>query len=48
MATEFISGTDHYDKVLAKVALVRKSLWMPRMWQKEILCKSNKIILTAT
>ena len=28
MATEFISGTDHYNKVLAKVASVKKSLWL--------------------
>ena len=28
MAVEFISGKDHYDKVVAKVASVRKSLWI--------------------
>lgn len=28
MPTDFISGTDHYDKVIAKVASVRKSLWI--------------------
>lgn len=28
MSTEFISGTDHYNKVLAKVASVRRTLWI--------------------
>ena len=28
MATEFIFGTDHYNKVLSKVASVSKSLWI--------------------
>ena len=28
MAIEFISGKDHYDKVVARVATVRKSLWI--------------------
>lgn len=28
MSVEFISGKDHYDKVVAKVASVRKSLWI--------------------
>lgn len=28
MAVEFISGTDHYSKVIARVASVRKSLWI--------------------
>ena len=28
MAVEFISGKDHYDKVVERVASVRKSLWI--------------------
>ena len=28
MATELISGTDHYNKVLSKVASVKRSLWI--------------------
>ena len=28
MAIEFISGTDHYSKVIERVASVRKSLWI--------------------
>ena len=28
MATEFITGNDHYDKVIARVASVKKSLWI--------------------
>ena len=28
MSVEFISGKDHYDKVVARVASVRKSLWI--------------------
>ena len=28
MAVEYISGKDHYDKVVARVASVRKSLWI--------------------
>lgn len=28
MAVEFISGKDHYDKVVARMASVRKSLWI--------------------
>ena len=28
MATEFISGVDHYNKVLSKVASVKRSLWI--------------------
>ena len=26
--TEYITGTDHYNKVLARVVKVRKSLWI--------------------
>ena len=28
MTTEFITGTGHYNKVLSKVASVRKALWI--------------------
>lgn len=28
MATEFISGKDHYEKVIGKVATVKKALWI--------------------
>ena len=28
MVTEFISGVDHYNKVLSKVASVKRSLWI--------------------
>ena len=28
MATDFISGVDHYNKVLSKVASVKRSLWI--------------------
>ncbi|MDE6552193.1 MAG: phospholipase D family protein [Muribaculaceae bacterium] len=41
MAVEFISGKDHYDKVVAKVASVRKSLWIGTADIKDLYVKSG-------
>ena len=41
MAVEFISGKDHYDKVVAKVASVRKSLWIGTADIKDLHVKSG-------
>ncbi len=42
MAVEFISGKDHYDKVVARVASVRKSLWIGTADIKDLHVKSGK------
>lgn len=41
MSVEFISGKDHYDKVVAKVASVRKSLWIGTADIKDLHVKSG-------
>lgn len=41
MAVEFISGKDHYDKFVAKVASVRKSLWIGTADIKDLYVKSG-------
>ena len=41
MAVEFISGKDHYDKVIARVASVRKSLWIGTADIKDLHVKSG-------
>lgn len=41
MAVEFISGTDHYDKVIAKVVAVKKSLWIGTADIKDLYVKSG-------
>ena len=41
MAVEFISDRDHYDKVMAKVASVRKSLWIGTADIKDLHVKSG-------
>lgn len=41
MATEFISGADHYNKVLARVAAVKKSLWIGTADIKDLHVKSG-------
>ena len=41
MAVEFISGKDHYDKVVAKVASVRKALWIGTADIKDLHVKSG-------
>ncbi|MDE5585362.1 MAG: phospholipase D family protein [Muribaculaceae bacterium] len=41
MAVEFISGKDHYDKVVAKVASVKKSLWIGTADIKDLHVKSG-------
>lgn len=40
MATEFITGNDHYDKVIARVASVKKSLWIGTADIKDLHVKS--------
>ncbi len=42
MAFEFISGKDHYDKVVARVASVKKSLWIGTADIKDLHVKSSK------
>lgn len=41
MAVEFISGKDHYDRVLTKVASVKKSLWIGTADIKDLHVKSG-------
>lgn len=41
MAVEFISGKDHYDKVVARVAMVKKSLWIGTADVKDLHVKSG-------
>ena len=41
MAVEFISGKDHYDKVIARVASVRRSLWIGTADIKDLHVKSG-------
>ncbi len=41
MAVEFISGKDHYDKVVARVASVKKSLWIGTADIKDLHVKSS-------
>ena len=41
MATEFIADKDHYDKVIAKVASVKKSLWIGTADIKDLHVKSE-------
>ena len=41
MAVEFISGKDHYDKVIARVACVRKSLWIGTADIKDLHVKAG-------
>ena len=41
MSVEFISGKDHYDKVVAKVASVRKSLWIGTADIKDLHVKAG-------
>ena len=41
MAVEFISGNDHYDRVVAKVASVRKSLWIGTADIKDLHVRSG-------
>ena len=43
MAVEFISGKDHYDKVVAKVASVRKALWIGTADIKDLHVKSGTV-----
>ncbi len=39
MSTEFISGKDHYDKVINRVASVKKSLWIGTADIKDLYVK---------
>ncbi|MDE6230210.1 MAG: phospholipase [Muribaculaceae bacterium] len=41
MAVDFISGKDHYDKVLARVAAVRKALWIGTADIKDLHVKAG-------
>ena len=41
MAVEFISGKDHYEKVVARVASVRKSLWIGTADIKDLHVKAG-------
>lgn len=41
MAVEFISGKDHYDKVISRVASVRKALWIGTSDIKDLHVKSG-------
>ncbi|MDE6544367.1 MAG: phospholipase D family protein [Muribaculaceae bacterium] len=41
MAVEFISGREHYDKVVARVASVRKSLWIGTADIKDLHVKAG-------
>lgn len=42
MGVEFISGSEHYDKVIAKVASVKRSLWIGTADIKDLYVKSGK------
>ena len=48
MSVEFISGKDHYDKVVAKVASVRKSLWIGTADIKDLHVKAFLLVLFQT
>ena len=41
MAVEFISGKDHYEKVIARVVSVRKSLWIGTADIKDLHVKAG-------
>ena len=41
MATEFISGVEHYNKVLSRVASVKRSLWIGTADIKDLYVKSG-------
>lgn len=41
MSVEFISGKDHYEKVVARVASVRKSLWIGTADIKDVSVKDG-------
>ena len=41
MAVEYISGKDHYDKVIARVASVKKSLWIGTADIKDLYVKAG-------
>lgn len=41
MAVEYISGKDHYDKVIARVASVRKTLWIGTADIKDLHVKTG-------
>lgn len=41
MATEFISGKEHYDKVIMRVASVKKALWIGTADIKDLHVKSG-------
>ncbi|MBD5181045.1 MAG: phospholipase [Bacteroidales bacterium] len=41
MAVEFISGKDHYDKVIGRVASVKKSLWIGTADIKDLHVKNG-------
>ena len=41
MAVEFISGKDHYDKVIERVASVKRSLWIGTADIKDLHVKSG-------
>ena len=41
MSVEFISGKDHYDKVVKRVASVRKSLWIGTADIKDLHVKAG-------
>ena len=41
MAVEFISGKDHYDKVIARMASVKKSLWIGTADIKDLHVKTG-------
>ena len=41
MAVEFISGKDHYDKVITRVATVKKSLWIGTADIKDLHVKTG-------
>lgn len=43
MSVEFISGTDHYNKVIERVASVRKSLWIGTADIKDLHVKAGNI-----
>lgn len=42
MATEFISGKEHYDKVIMRVASVKKALWIGTADIKDLHVKSGR------
>ena len=41
MSVEFVSGKDHYDKVIERVALVKKSLWIGTADIKDLYVMRN-------